>query len=151
METPQSIRPRDLGLDAEGWIDICALDDIEDHRGHALVVKGTDVAVMRDGDEVHALGGTCPHRGGPSADGQVIDGKVICPLHLWDFDLATGISPFDPRDSPPRPEVYLGPSLRRGAVDRGMYTVHHLADGLNPSVEAMGSERFEPSLDQGRR
>lgn len=174
MKTPQSIRPRDLGVDADGWVDVCALDDIQDQRGHAVVVRGTDVAILRDGDTVHALGGSCPHRGGPIADGQVVDGKVVCPLHLWDFDLATGISPFDPRDSlprydarvrkgrvevdagtvprgPGRPDVYLGPWIRRGAVDRGMYTVHHLADGLNPFVEAMGSERFEPSLDKGRR
>lgn len=174
MKTPQSIRPRDLGLEADGWVDVCALDEIADQRGRAVVVRGTDVAVLRDGDAVHALGGTCPHRGGPIADGQVVDGKVVCPLHLWDFDLATGISPFDPRDSlprfearvrdgrveidagsvprgPGRPEVYLGPWIRRGAVDRGMYTVHHLADGLGPFVEAMGSERFEPSLDTGRR
>ncbi len=179
MKTPQSIRPRDLGLQhvegqPDGWLDVCALDEIADQRGRAIVVRGTDVALLRDGDAVHALGGTCPHRGGPIADGQVIDGKVVCPLHLWDFDLATGISPFDPRDTlprfearvregrveidassvprgPGRPDVYLGPWIRRGSVDRGMYTVHHLADGLAPFVEAMGSERFEPSLDRGRR
>ena len=174
MQTPGQITPRDLGLEAEGWTDVGALDDITDGRGMALVIKGTDVAVLRDGDTVHALGGTCPHRGGPIGDGQVVDGKVICPLHLWDFDLATGISPFDPRDQlpvygarvngdrvevdadtvpcgPGRPDVYLGPWIRRGSVDRGMYTVQHLADGLKPFVEAMGSERFEPSLDHGRR
>jgi glutamate synthase domain-containing protein 2/nitrite reductase/ring-hydroxylating ferredoxin subunit len=174
MRSPQQIRPTDLGLDADGWIEVCDLDDITDGRGRAVVVRGNDVALLRDGGQVHALGGTCPHRGGPIADGQVVDGKVVCPLHLWDFDLATGISPFDPRDSlprydarvrdgkveidassvprgPGRPDVYLGPWIRRGAVDRGMYTVQHLADGLKPFVEAMGSERFEPSLDKGRR
>ena len=174
MKTPQSIRPRDLGIDADGWVDVCALEDIGDQSGHAVVIRGTDVAVLRDGDTVYALEGTCPHRGGPIADGQVVDGKVVCPLHLWDFDLATGISPFDPRDSlaryqarvregrvevdassvprgPGRPDVYLGPWIRRGSVDRGMYGVHHLADGMQPFVEAMGSERFEPSLDRGRR
>lgn len=174
MQTPRQVTPRDLGLDAVGWTDVGALADLVDGHGIPLVIKGTDVALLRDGHEVHALGGTCPHRGGPIADGRVVDGKVICPLHLWDFDLATGISPFDPRDQlpvyaarvhdgrvevdadsvprgPGRPDVYLGPWIRRGAVDRGMYVVQHLADGLAPFVEAMGSERFEPSLDHGRR
>ncbi|MCB1283789.1 MAG: glutamate synthase-related protein [Microthrixaceae bacterium] len=174
MTTPQSMPPRDLGSNVHGWIDVCALDEIEDQHGLAIVIRGTDVAVLRDGDLVHALEGVCPHRGGPIADGRVVDGKVICPLHLWDFDLATGISPFDPRDAlacfearvsdgrveinadsvprgPGRPDVYLGPWIRRGAVDRGMYVVQHLADGSRPFVEAMGSERFEPSLDRGRR
>lgn len=174
MRSPNRIDPTDLGIDAEGWVAVCGLDDIVDGRGYAVMVRGTDVALLRDGDVVHALGGTCPHRGGPIADGTVVNGKVVCPLHLWDFDLATGISPFDPRDrlprfearvvdgrveldassvprGPGRPDVYLGPWIRRGSVDRGMYTVHHLADGLQPFVEAMGSERFEPSLDRGRR
>ena len=174
MQTPGQVNPRDLGIDATGWVDVGALDALADGQGTAVVIKGTDVAVLRDGERVHALGGTCPHRGGPIADGRVVDGKVICPLHLWDFDLATGISPFDPRDQlpvfearvregrvevdadsvprgPGRPDVYLGPWIRRGAVDRGMYVVQHLADGLAPFVEAMGSERFEPSLDHGRR
>ena len=32
----------------------------------------------------------CPHRGGPLADGLVGDGTLVCPLHEWRFDLATG-------------------------------------------------------------
>ena len=102
MRSPNRIDPTDLGIDAEGWVAVCGLDDIVDGRGQAVMVRGTDVALLRDGDVVHALGGTCPHRGGPIADGTVVNGKVVCPLHLWDFDLATGISPFDPRDRLPR-------------------------------------------------
>ena len=160
--------PRDLGRHVEGWLDVCALTDITDKRGLAIVVKGNDVALMREGDAVHALGGTCPHRGGPIAEGEVIDGEVICPLHLWDFDLETGISVYDPSDTlphyrarvragrveidadsvplgPGRPDVYLGPWLRRGATDRGMGLVHALAAGGRPPVQAMGSKRFEPA------
>jgi len=165
----------ETGVDeCSGWQTICRLDDIPDGRGQPVMLKGTDVAVMRNGDQVFALGGTCPHRGGQIADGRVVDGKAVCPLHLWDFDLRTGISPFNPADmiptyrarvadgmvevdadsvprGPGRPDVYLGPWIRRGAMDRGMYAVHHLADGLKPFVEAMSTERFEPGNDQGRR
>lgn len=162
-----------------GWQDVCSLDDIVDQRGLALVVRGTDVALIRDGDTVHALGGTCPHRGGPIAEGEVVDGSVICPLHLWDFDLLTGISQYDPHDvlpcfgarvrdgrveidadsvpmGPGRPDVYLGPWIRRGANDRGMKQVHSLAQGHRPEVASMGSRRVDagesrpghyPSLD----
>src|SRR5690606_25356520 len=57
---------------------------------------------------------------------------------------------------PGRPDVYLGPWVRRGATDRGMDLVHHLAEGGNPYVESMGSTRLQsdsapmgshPSLD----
>jgi glutamate synthase domain-containing protein 2/nitrite reductase/ring-hydroxylating ferredoxin subunit len=165
----------ETGIDeCSGWQAICRLDEIPDGRGRAVMLKGTDVAVMRNGDTVFAVGGTCPHRGGQIADGTVVDGKAVCPLHLWDFDLRTGISPFNPADTiptyrarvadgvvevdadsvprgPGRPDVYLGQWTRRGAIDRGMYVVHHLADGLRPFVEAMSTERFEPGHDQGRR
>jgi glutamate synthase domain-containing protein 2/nitrite reductase/ring-hydroxylating ferredoxin subunit len=162
------------GPDAAGWTDAVGLDDITDGRGTIVTIKGTEIALMRDGDQVFGVGNLCPHRGGQIGDGTVRDGKAICPLHLWDFDLRTGISPFDPNDSiptypirvvegrveidadqvpqgPGRPDTYLGRWARLGATDRGMYVVHHLADGLAPFVEAMGSERFEPSVDRGRR
>ncbi len=32
----------------------------------------------------------CPHKGGPLADGLIGESTVICPLHAWKFDLATG-------------------------------------------------------------
>lgn len=166
--------PLDLGFDLSGWVDVCPLDQIADQRGLAIVVRGTDVALMRDGSEVHALGGTCPHRGGQIADGRVVDGDAICPLHLWDFDLATGISTYNPADrlarydsrvvdglvqidadtvprGPGHPEEYLGPWLRRGATDRGMHLVHSLANGATAPVTAMGTTRLEPaSASSGR-
>ena len=153
--------------DPERWVPACRLDEIVPGRGRLAVVNGTEIALMRDDDAVFGVGNLCPHRGGQISDGTVQDGKAICPLHLWDFDLATGISPFNPADSlptypvrvregtvevgasrvaaaPPRPDVYLGQWMRRGATDRGMYTVHHLADGGRPAVEAMGTQRFDP-------
>src|SRR5579859_7811339 len=84
-----------------GWTQVCQLDAIEPGRGVVRVVNGAEIAVMRDGDEVYALGNQCPHCGGQIGDGYVEDGKAICPLHAWDFDLQTGISPFNPVDSLP--------------------------------------------------
>lgn len=39
-----------------------------------------------------ALDNECPHRGGPLAEGTIEGGKVVCPWHQWEFDLATGAS-----------------------------------------------------------
>jgi nitrite reductase/ring-hydroxylating ferredoxin subunit len=155
--------------EGEGWTTVCRLDDIEPGRGVVRIVNGTEIALMRDGDTVFGLDNLCPHRGGQIGDGHVEDGKAICPLHAWDFDLRTGISPFNPADSlptfpvrvrdghievdadggphaPARPMAYLGEWTRRGAADRGMYLVHHLAEGGGPFVEAIGSERSEPGM-----
>ena len=55
------------------------------------------VAVFRHGGQIYALNETCPHRGGPLHLGEVTDGIVRCPWHLWQFALATGVSPVNPR------------------------------------------------------
>jgi nitrite reductase (NADH) small subunit len=54
------------------------------------MVGGAPVAVVRLGERLHALDGTCPHAGGPLGEGEVADGTLSCPLHGWAFDLATG-------------------------------------------------------------
>ena len=53
-------------------------------------------AISNWGGTVTALNGVCPHRGGPLGQGQLHDGRVICPYHLWEFDCATGECSFDP-------------------------------------------------------
>jgi nitrite reductase (NADH) small subunit len=60
-------------------------------EGRVFRVDGTEVAIFRTrAGQVYATQPTCPHRGGPLADGLVGAGKVICPLHTYVFDLATG-------------------------------------------------------------
>lgn len=60
-------------------------------EGRVYSVDGENIAVfrMRSG-EVYAVQAACPHRGGPLADGLVGGTTLICPLHAWKFDLATG-------------------------------------------------------------
>lgn len=60
-------------------------------EGRAFQVANTTVAVFRSRDgEVYATQPDCPHRGGPLVDGLVGPAKVICPLHNFAFNLATG-------------------------------------------------------------
>jgi nitrite reductase (NADH) small subunit len=67
------------------------IDRIPVGEGRLFQLGRTTVAVFRSrGDNVFATQAWCPHRGGPLADGLIGDGRVICPLHGYIFDLATG-------------------------------------------------------------
>jgi nitrite reductase (NADH) small subunit len=60
-------------------------------EGRAFEARGERVAVFRTrGGEVFAVQAACPHRGGPLADGLVGGTTLVCPLHSWKFDLASG-------------------------------------------------------------
>jgi nitrite reductase (NADH) small subunit len=60
-------------------------------EGRLFEAGATLIAVFRARDgRVFATEPWCPHRGGPLIDGLVAAGKVVCPLHGYAFDLATG-------------------------------------------------------------
>lgn len=72
-------------------VDLGPEDAIPLGQGRAFVVGDAVVAVFRQRDgRLFAIDARCPHRGGPLAEGIVGDGKVICPLHGWKIDLASG-------------------------------------------------------------
>ena len=51
---------------------------------------GRSYAVFEVGGELRVTDGTCPHNGGPLAEGLVRDGVVTCPWHWYSYELATG-------------------------------------------------------------
>jgi nitrite reductase (NADH) small subunit len=61
-----------------------------------VMVGDMPYAICNVGGVLHALSGVCIHRGGPLGQGQVHDGRVACPYHLWEFDCATGEYDYDP-------------------------------------------------------
>jgi nitrite reductase (NADH) small subunit len=70
---------------------ICSVDDVPPGEGRATRVGGIPIAIFRAEDgSWYAVQDTCPHRGGPLADGIVGGRSVICPLHERRFDLANG-------------------------------------------------------------
>jgi nitrite reductase (NADH) small subunit len=56
----------------------------------------TAVAICNYEGEIHAVHGTCPHRGGPLAEGTLHGNMLVCPWHAWEFDCVTGANDFNP-------------------------------------------------------
>jgi len=38
-----------------------------------------------------ALDNICLHQGGPLGEGVILNGKVVCPWHGWEYDPQTGV------------------------------------------------------------
>lgn len=70
---------------------LCPVSAIPPGEGRNFDALGTQIAVFRArSGGVFAVQATCPHRGGPLADGLLGGTTLICPLHTWKFDVSTG-------------------------------------------------------------
>ena len=68
-----------------------SIEQIPIGEGRAFHIGDHTIAVFRPrASNVFATQATCPHKGGPLADGMIGAGKVLCPLHAYKFELATG-------------------------------------------------------------
>ncbi|MGH2561348.1 MAG: Rieske 2Fe-2S domain-containing protein [Thermomicrobiales bacterium] len=72
------------------WTEVATLDDLPDGKPVRVDAKGTPVLLYRDGDEILAVGATCPHLGGPLDEGEIEGDTVTCPWHGSVFALHGG-------------------------------------------------------------
>jgi|SRR6185312_2368351 len=70
-----------------------------------VMIEGEPYAICNTGGTFSALSGVCIHRGGPLGQGQIHEGRVVCPYHMWEFDCATGAYDYDPSKCAPTFEV----------------------------------------------
>jgi nitrite reductase/ring-hydroxylating ferredoxin subunit len=93
-----------------------AVSELPEGTQKTVTLAGQDVALFHHGGKITALCGTCPHEGGPLAEGNVERGadgvlRVVCPWHGWQFDIARVITAIP---SPPAP----GPVRFRSRMPR---------------------------------
>ncbi|GAA3030716.1 non-heme iron oxygenase ferredoxin subunit [Streptosporangium longisporum] len=69
---------------------VCKLADIPDEGVIGLEVGDVPVALVRRGEEVHALHDVCSHAEVKLSEGEVYEGTLECWLHGSCFDLRSG-------------------------------------------------------------
>jgi methionine sulfoxide reductase heme-binding subunit len=82
-----------MGVLADGWVDVCAVDDIEENRGRVACISGERLAVFRYDGRVSCVSNVCQHQNGPLGEGKVVDGLITCPWHGYQYCPDTGASP----------------------------------------------------------
>jgi nitrite reductase (NADH) small subunit len=72
-------------------VKVCRIDELSPGIGKSFNISGQAITVFlsRNG-ELHATQSTCPHAGGPLADGILSAGCVVCPYHAHRFNLVSG-------------------------------------------------------------
>lgn len=79
-----------MSHDTTSWYVVGPVDEVRGRAPWTVDVDGLEIAVFAVSDGFRALGNSCPHAGGPLAEGVVEHGCVECPWHGWSFDLTTG-------------------------------------------------------------
>jgi 3-phenylpropionate/trans-cinnamate dioxygenase ferredoxin component len=76
---------------ADGWVDACATDDIDEEDVIRFDHNGRTFAIYRsDDNRFYATDGLCTHEKVHLADGLVMGAIIECPKHNGRFDYRTG-------------------------------------------------------------
>jgi len=75
----------------EDFVTVASAAQIPIGEAKVVVAGSQEIALFHVGeDEWYALESTCPHQGGPLAEGWVHEKTVTCPWHAWCFSLESG-------------------------------------------------------------
>ena len=78
------------------WIKVATVSEVPAESAVEVFVGRQPYAICNTGGEIRALNGVCIHQGGPLGQGQIENGRVVCPFHMWEFDCRTGEYDYDP-------------------------------------------------------
>lgn len=69
------------------WYPVCLSTDLTAAAPASAQILGLPFVAFRDAEgQAHVLSDTCVHRGGALSRGKVVNGRVACPYHGWQFD-----------------------------------------------------------------
>jgi nitrite reductase (NADH) small subunit len=86
----------------EERVRVASLPEVPPGTARQVQVSGRAVAIYNVDGIMHAIDGTCTHRGGPLGEGELVGKVVTCPWHGARFDVTTG--------------AVLGPPAPRGVI-----------------------------------
>jgi nitrite reductase (NADH) small subunit len=89
------------------FVEVANANDLPVGRARVCTVGEQRIALYHTPGGFFATGNTCPHRGGPLGEGDIIGNEIVCPWHLWSFDIASGICGGNPTLVIPTFEVML--------------------------------------------
>lgn len=75
----------------EDFHEIARMGELPAGRTKSVVVGDRKIALFHTASGFFASENSCPHRGGPLGEGDLIGDEIVCPWHLWGFDIRSGV------------------------------------------------------------
>ena len=85
--------PKKSAMEAEGFMDACAVADIPENRARIVCLAGERVAIFKYDGKISAVSNVCQHQNGPLGEGKILNGCITCPWHGYQYVPETGASP----------------------------------------------------------
>jgi nitrite reductase (NADH) small subunit len=74
----------------DGFQLVAQVEEVPPGNGKVVRVNGKDLALFNVDGRFYAISNTCPHEGGPLAEGRLKGCVVSCPWHDLAFDVRSG-------------------------------------------------------------
>ena len=55
-----------------------------------IKLNGKKLCLIKNQQQIYVVQNTCPHAGGILSGGWCKEGKIVCPIHRYEYDLLTG-------------------------------------------------------------
>jgi NAD(P)H-dependent nitrite reductase small subunit len=75
---------------SDQFVPVARIADVAPGTGSAVTIGDREIALFNVGGTFYAIDNTCPHQGGPLAEGWIEDDLVTCPWHAWCFRMSDG-------------------------------------------------------------
>lgn len=72
------------------YFEIANVQDLAVGDKKMILIGDRRIAIYRTAKGIFATDNSCPHRGGPLAEGDLMGDEIVCPWHLWNFNVETG-------------------------------------------------------------
>ncbi|HEY9871063.1 MAG TPA: non-heme iron oxygenase ferredoxin subunit [Candidatus Obscuribacterales bacterium] len=82
------------------FVKVARVSDVPAGGAKLVEANGQKIALFNVDGQLHAIGDSCTHKGGPLSDGFIEGTQVQCPWHGAKFDIKSGQNLTPPAASP---------------------------------------------------
>ena len=72
------------------FVMVAKTEDVPEGSAARFTLERREIALFNIAGAFYAIDNSCPHQGGPLAEGFIEGTTVTCPWHAWCFDVTSG-------------------------------------------------------------